>query len=429
MKSNPGIIAGCVLLLLTARSVSQVKYDQYFTGNTLRFDFLLSGNEREIRLLPVQVKQEPFWGGSRWWLIDDRNLGSFRYDVYDAESGTLIFRKGFCTLFQEWQTTAEARKQEKACYQAIFFPFPKGKIKMKIDCRDRKGNFNSIYESLVDPDDYHINREAPEKHDWIELTKNGQPEDVIDILFLAEGYAAEEKEKYKSDVSGMCSDILGASPFKENRDKFHISALWTPSPESGTDIPGEGIYRNTRFNSTFYTFDVARYLTTSDMKSVYDAAASVPWDYLIVAVNSERYGGGGFYNLLTVCTSSHELTPKVLIHEFGHAFAGLADEYYTSDVAYENYYDLQTEPWEPNITTLIDFSSKWKSMVNDSVPVPTPRIQKFRNVTGVFEGGGYMDKGIYSPAQDCRMKSNNTSRYCPVCQSAISRIIERSTRP
>jgi hypothetical protein len=160
------------------------------------------------------------------------------------------------------------------------------------------------------------------------------------------------------------------------------------------------------------------------MRSIYDAAASVPHDLIFVLVNSTMYGGGGFYNLVNVCTTDNELTPKVLVHEFGHAFAGLADEYYNSEVAYEDYYNLAVEPWEPNITTLVDFSSKWKKMVADTIPVPTQRIAKYRNVTGAFEGGGYVSKGIYSPAQDCLMKSNRQNEFCPVCKEAIQKTID-----
>ena len=203
-----------------------------------------------------------------------------------------------------------------------------------------------------------------------------------------------------------------------------MTAVLTPSAESGTDIPGEGIYKNTAFNSTFYTFDIDRYLTTSDMKSIYDAAASVPWDHLYILVNSEKYGGGGFYNFLSVCTSDNYLTKEVFVHEFGHGFAGLGDEYYSSAVAYEEFYNLEIEPWEPNLTTLVDFGEKWRDMLKNSTPVPTPRETKYKKTVGVFEGGGYLDKGMYSPYIDCRMKSNNAGEFCPVCIRAIKQAID-----
>jgi hypothetical protein len=231
-------------------------------------------------------------------------------------------------------------------------------------------------------------------------------------------------EKFREDAKRVTQYLFDEEPFKSEKEKFNVSAVLTPSPESGTDIPGEHIYKNTRFNSTFYTFDVSRYLTTSDMKNILDAAALVPYDQIYVLVNTERYGGGGFYNFVSVCTADNSLTKEVFVHEFGHGFAGLGDEYYTSDVAYEDFYNLKIEPWEPNITTLVNFGSKWKSMVKESVEIPTPRTAKYENTVGVYEGGGYMSKGIYSPFIDCQMKSNTAKGFCPVCAESIKKVIQ-----
>src|SRR5665647_3550370 len=222
--------------------------------------------------------------------------------------------------------------------------------------------------------------------------------------------------------------LFAVVPFSQMNEYFNVYALKTPSVESGTDIPGEHIFRNTLYNSTFYTFDISRYLTTSDMKNIHDMAAVVPYDHLIILVNSTRYGGGGFYNFVNVCTSDHNLSPKVFIHEFGHGFGGLGDEYYTSEVAYNDYYNLNVEPWEPNLTTMADFSSKWKAMVDVKTPVPTPRNGKYVSKVGAFEGGGYITKGIYSPMENCRMKSNEVPDFCPVCQKAIREVIIENTK-
>ncbi len=234
--------------------------------------------------------------------------------------------------------------------------------------------------------------------------------------------------KFIKDIRVLTDSLFKTEPFSKMKHYFNIYALKTPSVESGTDVPGERIFRNTVFNSTFYTFDISRYLTTSDMKTVHDKAAAVPYDQIILLVNSDRYGGGGFYNYLDVCTSGNKLSPRVFIHEFGHEFAGLGDEYYTSEVAYENYYNLKIEPWEPNLTTLIDFDSKWKSMVDSTTPIPTPRYSGYSSKVGAFEGGGYEAKGIYSPMEDCIMKSNSTTHFCPVCIKAIKDVILLNTR-
>ncbi len=407
---------------------SRINYTDFFNEERIRFDFLLAGNREEVRVYPVQVRKEPVYAGSRNCLTDSSGMGSYRFRVYDELSGKLVFSKGFCTLFQEWQSTAKAQKNESAYYQALFFPCPRFKVRLCIDCRNRQGEFIQVFETEIDPTDYFIHSNYPQVQDTVSLFCNGRPETHVDLVFLSEGYSENEKEKFREDAERMCDALFYVQPFRDNRKKFNVTGLWTPSVDSGTDIPGERIYKDTRFNSSFYTFDIDRYLTTSDMKSVYDALAGIAWDYPVVLVNSDRYGGGGIYNMLSINTSGHPLTPKVMVHEFGHAFAGLGDEYYTSSVAYENFYNTLIEPWEPNLTTLVNFDGKWKSMVEDSIPIPTPRTEKFQSVVGVFEGGGYMAKEIYSPVQDCRMKSNIPDEFCPVCRAAIQKIIDLNCR-
>jgi hypothetical protein len=428
MKIFYRLLIATSLFLGTKTSPAQVKYSDYFTENMLRFDFLFAGKNHETKIYPVQMKMESPWTGSRKNLVDQSGLGNFRYRILDEATGTFLFSRGFSALFQEWQTTAEAKKEERAYYQAVFFPFPKQKVIVKMESRDRQGIFQPLFETMVDPDNYFIHKDHPDTCEMVMIEQNGKPAKKVDLLFLSEGYNISEKEKFFADVKRLSNSLFEVFPFTKKRSQFNVIALFKPSEESGSDIPGESIYKNTVFNSTFYTFNISRYLTTSDMKSIYDAAASVARDFMVVLVNTARYGGGGVYNQLTVCSSDHALSAKVLVHELGHSFAGLADEYYSSEVAYENFYNLAVEPWEPNITTLVDFPSKWKSFLADTTPVPTPRSSEYKSVTGVFEGGGYMDKGIYSPMQDCMMKSNATDRFCPVCSAAIRKAIDRYSK-
>lgn len=424
MKTRITWLFLCIPFLLSA----QVDFDTYFTDTSMRFDFLLAGNQREVTVFPAGTKEEPFWAGNPNNLIDTFDYGSYRFRVFDKKTGTLIFSKGFSTLFQEWQTTAEARNGNKTFYQSAIFPYPRKPIRLEIDARQRDGMFSTIFSTDIDPKNYFILNETREtfKMHWVE--HHGAPSEKVDIVVLAEGYTKKEQQKFFADADRLFSALFAEEPFKTERESFNVNAVFTPSLESGTDVPGEHIYRNTRFNSSFYTFDIPRYLTTTDMKAIYDAAASVPYDYIYLLVNTDRYGGGGFYNLLTVCTADNERSPQVFIHEFGHGFAGLADEYYTSDVAYEDFYNLQVEPWEPNLTTLVDFDKKWKAMLDPSTPVPTPRKARYKNTVGVYEGGGYMSKGIYSPYMNCRMKSNESEGFCPVCQKAIGEMIRANTK-
>jgi phosphoribosyl 1,2-cyclic phosphodiesterase len=416
------------LILIPGIVNSQSNFEKYFADGSLRYDFILGGDSSHAIVYPAQIKSEPFWGGSKVNLIDYFDYGTYRIRVYDQASGTLIFSKGFCTLFQEWQTTAEAKSKLRTFYQSAIFPFPKQKIKLEIDSRLYDGTFKNLHTAEIDPTNYFIRNESSEKFKVKKIIDNGNSEKKVDIVILAEGYRSSESNDFFDDSERLTSDLFDDKTFKDEKGNFNVYAVMSPSLESGTDIPGQHIYRNTRFNSTFYTFDVSRYLTSDDLKDIYDAASSVPYDYIIVLVNTNKYGGGGFYNLVSVCSADNELSKNVFIHEFGHAFAGLADEYYTSDVAYEDFYNLKVEPWEPNITTLVDFNEKWKSMIPDSIPVPTPRTPQYKKSIGVFEGGGYMAKGIYSPVQDCRMKSNEAPGFCPACQVAIRKAIQFYTK-
>ena len=405
-----------------------VNFDQYFNEVVFRFDCYLTGNSTVTTVLPAAMKFEPVWGGSRTNLADAQHYGTFRFRVFNVADEALIYSKGFAPIFQEWQTTAEAKSISKAFYQVIRFPFPKQAVRLVIERRKFDGEFDAIYTTTINPSNYFIVREKPVPVDVENILLSGTPDKKIDIAFLAEGYKASEMDKFVKDIRRLTDSLFAVKPFSEMKEYFNLYAVKSPSVDSGTDIPGDGVYANTAFNSSFYTFDISRYLTSSDMKSIHDQAASVPYDQLYVLVNSTRYGGGGFYNFLNLTTVDHALSPKVFIHEFGHGFAGLGDEYYNSEVAYENYYNLEVEPWEPNLTTLVNFASKWKDLVDKSTPMPTPRTADYTGKVGVFEGGGYMTKGIYSPAEDCRMKSNAPQDFCPVCQRAIRETILLNTK-
>jgi len=415
-----------ILLLASLSSLlsAQGIFDKYFTDKVLRFDFMFAGNSQKTSVYPVGMKEEPFYGGSRTQLIDPFNYGNFKYELFSTDDNNLIYSRGFCTLYQEWQTTAEAKVMERSYYEVATMPFPKNKTRFVLSIRGRNGSFSKLYETEIDPENYFIKKEKPVSVSVTKTYYAGDPSVNVDLAFIAEGYKADEMGKFRDDVKRMADFLFNEPPFNEYRNRINIWAIEAVSQESGTDIPGEKIYINTALNSGFYTFDVDRYLTTQDIKVVNDYAASVPHDNIIVLINSSKYGGGGVYNYYSGTTVDHPNSPQVFIHEFGHGFAGLADEYYTSEVAYEEFYPLDVEPWEPNITTLVDFNSKWKKMIPKEVPQPTPPDKEYNNVIGLFEGGGYSAKGIYRPESECRMKNNSKKGFCSVCMEAVKKMIE-----
>ena len=414
----------CLLLIFATKlSFASVDFDTYFENKTLRVDYLLGGNANEQTVFLQQIKKESFWGGTTKNLVDSFNYGNFRFKLIDKASETLIYSRGFGSLFQEWQATPEAKMLNRSYYQVNVMPFPKHKAQFVIDYRNRDGVYVKLFEYEINPENYFILEEKAMDVKSSKLMGKGKASESIDIAFVAEGYTQEEMGKFRADVERIAGYVLNVEPFKSYADRFNIYALESVSEDSGPDIPGQHIYKNTVLNSTFYTFDSERYLTTSDLKTMHDIAANVPYDHIFVLINTDKYGGAGIYNYYTSCASDHKLSREVASHEFGHGFVGLADEYYNDSVSVEDFYNLKVEPWEPNITTLVDFDRKWKSMLEKGIVTPTPRTEEYEGKVGLFEGGGYMSKGMFSPVMDCKMKTNNKDEFCPVCQKACERMI------
>lgn len=413
-----------LLTLFVFTAFSQVKFSKFFTEKTLRVDVQLGGGSEKTDVYLTQVLQEKYYAGPKNNLLDKFNFGAFRYSLYDAESGELLFSKGFCSLFNEWVATPESKKVKRAFYHSLKTPYPKRKSRLVLEERLYSTSaFHEIFSLDIDPTSYLITKENPRDYKLDKIHYSGKSDKCLDITFLAEGYTANEMPKFVKDVKRVSDYMLSLKAYKPFAKNINIWAVESISMDSGTDNPGSEVYKNTIMNSSFYTFDVERYLTTLDYKSVSDIASCAPCDAIFVLVNTSKYGGGGFYNFYALSSADHDLSNNVCVHEFGHSFAGLADEYYTSEIATEDYYNLKTEPWEPNISTNVDFNSKWKSMISASTPIPTPRTREYLDKVGLFEGGGYMSKGVYSPAQDCVMKSNKLKDFCPVCEKAIQDMI------
>jgi len=234
-------------------------------------------------------------------------------------------------------------------------------------------------------------------------------------------------EKFLKDAKRSAEFIFSEEPFMSHRKDFNVRAVKSYGNDSGTDIPGENIWKDTPVNSNFYTFGIERYMTTTDYQAVCDVAANAHYDQVYIIVNTDKYGGGGIYNYYSISAADNMSSRAVVIHEFGHAFGALGDEYYTSAVAYNDFFPLDVEPWAPNLTTMVNFDSKWKDMLKKKTPVPTPEAEEYENTVGVYEGGGYVAKGVFRPMIDCRMHSND-AEFCPVCSKAIVEMIERYTK-
>ena len=410
-----------VAVLLSALQLGlaqNIDYNQFFTDACLRIDYEMVGRRDTEFVVLKDLMEQGQWAGSKAISGQPAQLGNYRFSLIDSLSGRLIYSNGFSGLFNEWQQSPAALTTTASFYHVNLAPMPRRTVLFRLERTnyDKPGH-STVAEFYINPKSKFIRRESAKSLKYTVVQGGDEVNGRIDIAFLAEGYTADQMEKFRADVKQFWKYMSGVEPYKSHKERFNVYAVESPSVESGTDIPNQGVFRNTAMNFTFSTFDVDRYLTSFDLKSIHDIAAVVPHDHIIIIVNTAEYGGGGFYNFYSSCVADHKLSQRVLVHEFGHAFAGLADEYFYADEANESMYSLKREPWEPNITTLNDFNEKW--LVDPQTPIPTPRTKEYADKVGVFEGGGYQSEGIYSPFQDCIMRSNTPKTFCPVCRRAI----------
>ena len=460
------------LLLVAVAALAAVaqQFEDYFVDRTLRLDYIFAGNNRDQQIFFEQAYSTPRWAGRKSRLADVPLKGNGQIQVKDHATGQVLFVHTFSTLFQEWQATEEATQVNRAFAASYNVPMPKQPVDVTVSLIDFHGKVVGTMTHTVDPADilirqlgdngipYHYvwkgktvetqnlaSQDEPGKRNY-EPTQgplDGDPDitQCIDLAIVAEGYTRAKMGKFYADCQRVVDALFAHEPFTSLKNRFNVVAVAAESLTSGPSVPHLGLWSATPVGTHYDTFYSDRYLMTQDIHRLYDVLSGVPFEHIIVLVNSDTYGGGGIYNQITVTTSDHPTFHQVLVHEFGHAYAGLGDEYFYDD-GYETMYPADTEPWEPNLTTLVDFQSKWADMLPKGTPVPTPpdpKVPNYRKITnekeqrlldaatqrvGVFEGGGYQSKGVYRPAQECRMKINEVANFCPVCSRAIQRITD-----
>jgi len=403
----------------------QISYEKYFDEEVLRIDYYRHGFFLNDTLEIVQFKKEPFWSGHRKKTIPLFDYGNYKIDVYDSLTGAKVFSQGFSSLFYEFIFTEKGRVENEELFEeTVRVPFPKKTVELVFSKRNERNLWEQQLTIFFNPKTHSFDKDYPfdKEIDYVRFIHySGVPEICLDIVFVADAYAEHEKEKFFSDTDKLTSFLLNCSPFSAYKDKINIYAVFTKSFQSGLQ-PTQYTDR-TALQTNFNTFDSERYLMTRNHFDLKDAVSSVPYDNIVVIVNTAYYGGGGIYNFYATCPSNNTDSDFLLIHEMGHSFAGLADEYYTSEVSVISYYNTNVEPWEPNITTLNNFESKWKSLLKADTPIPTPLKMKYSNVTGVFKGAGYQKEGLYRPAYNCTMKSVVYNHFCEVCKLHIEKMI------
>ena len=415
-----------VVALLGMINARAIDFDRYFCDATLRLDYAFAGDAQRQEIFVDQLSRLPHWYGRRARLDEVPLAGDGSITVRDANSGTVIYRHSFSSLFQEWLSTAEAKVTRKSMENVFLVPWPREAVDITIDLRDSHHRIISSLTHRVDPKDILIaHRGERNVTPFVTLQQAADTMRCVHIAFVAEGYTDAEMPQFLGHCHEAMEALFNHEPFRSMRDRFNIVAVTCPSRESGVSDPGAGQWLNTALGSHFDTFYSKRYLTTLHLKQLHNVLAGIPYEHIIILANTEHYGGGGIYNSYNLSYTRGNRFHPVVVHEFGHSFAGLGDEYPYGDDDPRYFSDV--EPWEPNLTTLHDFDSKWPDLILPGTPCPTPEIadstQHTRRI-GLFEGGGYLSTGVYRPVQDCRMRTNNVPEFCPVCQRAIRRLIE-----
>lgn len=423
-----------ILLLLTI-SLNAVAQDfkQYFDDATLRIDYIFSGNAKHQAIAVDELYRLPHWFGKHERLSELPIEGNGQITVRDHRTQKVIYRNSFSTLFQEWLTYDEAKKPSSKSFENVFLvPYPKDSADVTVELRNNRREVTVSMTHLVAPRDILI-RHMGERNvtPYETLQQAADPSRCIHIAYIAEGYTEAEMPVFIKDCRIAMEALFGHEPFKSMRQSFNIIAVKAPSAESGTSEPSKGIWKNTALHSHFDTFYSDRYLTTLHLKDLHNWLAGTPYEHIIVLVNTEKYGGGGILNSYNLSMAHNDYFKPVVVHEFGHSFAGLGDEY-----AYEketiNMYPTDVEPWEPNLTTLVDFHGKWENLINKKTPIPTPQpadldkpnARRDKWKIGAYEPAGYAQHGVYRGFPDCRMRTNVHPEFCPVCTQALTRLIQ-----
>ena len=444
------------------------------TPRTLRLDYVHSGSATEERFALDGLVLEGPWPGRLDRTLDDTSFGKYCFEVADAGTGRPLYSRGFSSIYGEWETTAEARERPRAFHESLRFPEPAAPVKVVLKKRGPDRVFRDVWSLTIDPADPSIDRSGPSSFRVWAVQKSGDPRDKVDLLLLGDGYTAAEMPLWHRDARRLAEMLFAVSPFKERRGDFNVWAVDTPAAASGVSRPSDGVFRRSPLRAGYDAFGSERYVLTLDNKRMREAASAAPYEFVEIVVNERKYGGGGIYNLYATVAAQSAWAPYLFVHEFGHHFAGLADEYYTSPVAYMAAPEgARPEPWEANATA-DPRAGHWRDLVTPGTPLPTPwpkeefeaaqreiqaRRRKIReekrpeaemdalfheerrrmtallhssphaSAVGAFEGALYESRGYFRPQVDCIMFTRNEVPYCAACRRAIARVIDFYSRP
>ncbi len=413
----------CVVALTTATSANAANNDFgcNFSDSTIRLDYVLGGNKANPNVTLAHTYKSKGWSGRKHNLNALPLEGNAQLTVTSL-SGDTLYRTSFSTLYHEWLQLNDT--VQRAYENCVLMPKPKQTVNVELKILDYHHRQISAHRHVLNPADILIRDIPATGYSTYTVHQGNYSGNKIHIAILPEGFTADEMEKFHEYARRTVKSLFSHEPFGTLRERFDIVAVDVPSKDSDVSVPKDGIWRNTAFGSHFSTFYSDRYLTTPNVFAVHNALAGVPYEHIIILANTDVYGGGGIYNSYTLTTTGNPKFEPVVVHEFGHSFGGLADEYFYNGDVMDDTYPTDVEPWEPNITTLVDFDKKWKHLIPKTTPVPTPADKADKYSIGLFEGGGYSFKGVYRPADNCRMRINEIDHFCPACIDALDRLIK-----
>ena len=437
---------------------------------TMRLDYFHTGNlDLEVFAVDELVVEPLPWPGSPSRALDTTGRGDYFFELSDEATGKLLFSRGFSSIYPEWEEMAGARDRVRTFHESLRFPQPAARARVRVSRRDEANHFVPVWEIGIDPADMLVNRAPPPaRAPLLTIQERGSPADKVDLLILGDGYTPAEMPKFEADAKRMAEALFAVSPFRERRDDFNVWAMAPAAARSGVSRPSSGLQRHTDLRTRYDAFRSERYVLTFDNRALREIAAHAPYEFIEILVNNETYGGGGIYGMYATAAADSAWADYLFVHEFGHHFAALADEYFTSPVAYQAK-TPDVEPWEPNVTALLDGAPpKWADLIRGNTPIPTPWPQDefeayardfqaqrrkirdeggpevemnalfaqaqawfdrllgqapFAEAVGAFEGAYYESRGYYRPAMNCLMFTRHPV-FCPVCSAAVSETID-----
>ena len=456
------------------------RFAEHFEDATLRVDLYHHGDATAEAVTVDRWLREVPWAGPRSRLDDPSPVGSYRVEVRSVDGDAVLFGASFDALFTEYRATEPALAGVARTYrESLRVPFPRHAVRIVLSARHVGVEPRRLLDVTVDPETDRIATEPPPAGVQIVPAVTGPAHSAaFDVVVLGEGY--DDRDRFRAHLRRFADLLLSEEPYATLRDRISVTGLLPPSSDRGCDEPSHGVWRDTPFDASFDAFGSPRYLLTENTRALRDVASTVPYDTIIVMVDHARYGGGGIYGQYCIFTADNPWAGYLLLHELGHSFGGLGDEYYASGVAYTDLHPTDHEPPQPNLTALLDPTTlKWRDLVDDDVPLPTPwdkatfdaaeyawqqrrralqdgiaearrrgapepevaaleeqleqgareradassrqlAAERWAGRVGAFEGAGYASTGLYRPSVDCLMFTRGLKPLCPVCRRAVA---------